>query len=102
MYSGPSEMMASAATYFNTLPYEAYPSLILRTITSIDHGTAVSYVCPNQLVSDLYSLTEAHQTYVHCIISQFRSDLNEHIFTFLPQNVQPRRVFSPDVPIYRA
>ena len=95
-------MMPSTATYFNNLHYEIYPALIIRAITSVNHGTAVSYTCPNRLVSDLYSLTEAHHTYVHCVISQFRSDYNEHILTFLPQDVQPSRVISPDVPIYRA
>ena len=94
--------MRSAAIYFHNLNYEIYPSLIIQAITSVAHGTAVSYACPNQLVSDLYSLTEAHQTYLHCTISQFRDDWNEHILTFLPQDVQPARVFSPDVPIYRA
>lgn len=94
-------MVPATAAFFSNLNYESYPFLITQAISTITHGSAIMYSGPGPILTDLASLTDSYGTYLHCIISQFRADRNEHILTFLPRNYLPQTVVSPDVPIYR-
>ena len=89
-------MIPAAAIYFRNLQYESYPALIMRSILSVSHRTAITYISPPQIVADLASLTDAYNTYLHCIISEFRDDANEHILTLIPRGNLPPFIASPD------
>ena len=92
-------MLPLSSNYFNNLDYQNYPTLITRAITNIAHGTAVTYVPPRSIVSDVMPLTDFYDCYIHCIVSQFRTDSNEHIFTFVPKGPLANFVYSPDYPL---
>ena len=92
---GPPSLLEWVAPYFQDLPYENYPQLIVREITNISHNTAVCFNCPLQIQSDLYPLTQALGYQIHCVISYFRDSENQHILTFLPLNYQGETVYSP-------
>ena len=94
---GPAHLIPIAAEYFQDLDYDAYPAVITQAITEIVRGTAVTYSVPHPIVSDLQGLTAMYNCSLHCIVSQFRVDANEHIFTIVPTGRLPPLIYSPEI-----
>lgn len=90
-------MIPVAAEYFQNLDYDTYPSAIMQAVTEIVRGTAVTYAVPYSIMSDLQDLTASHHCSLHCIVSQFRTDANEHIFTMVPTGRLPPLIYSPEI-----
>ena len=90
-------MAAAASSYFQELEYNLYPSIIIQAVTTVIRGTAVLYLIPYRIMSDLQSLAGDNNCYLHCIVSHFRGDANEHIFTFLPTGRLPPYIYSPEI-----
>ena len=93
---GPAVMFPSSTPLLQSLSWTTYPRIITTAVRNIAHGTAVTYQIPTRITRDLHALTELYNVYLHCIVSRFQSDENQHTLVFLDRNYRGEIMVSPD------
>ena len=92
-------MASSALPLLSILSYSDYPSLITSAIQKITYATSVLYNIPTRILTDCHFITEHFNVNVHCIVSRFWTEENQHTIVFLSRDYQGELMLSPAYPI---
>ena len=91
-------MVSGALPLLGSLSYADYPHLITSSIQKIAHSTSVLYSVPEQILSDFWAIGELYNVQLHCIISRFWAEENQHVLVFLDKGYRGELVLSPSYP----
>ena len=86
------------ANMASTLSYHNYPRIITAAVQRIVQATSVMYQVPTQIRADFHAISELFNVKIHCIISRFWPDENQHTLVFLAQDYQGEIILSPLYP----